>query len=387
MKRIILFFSIWSFTLLTIVFAGCLKPVEEKNISVRTEAAEQCELTKSVTLSGVLLPSQTADISSRITGQVKSVGPDVGDTVKKGDVLIVLDTDMLNAQLLQAESGLKSAEAAAQVVQSQIDLAKIDLDAAQKSYNRNKKLYEAGSTSQSEMDDQTNKLDTSLRRYKNVSGPALSQAFAAIDTAKANIKNLQVQIDKATIRSPINGIVTNRNADPGEVVSPGPSMLSGATLLSIADTAILKMKSSVSQDLLPLLKKGQEIDVTVDIYPEKPLRGILSRIGPVAFNTGRIFPIEIAIKNDGSILSGLSAHATLNMTEEKCVVIPSSAVIEGSEESHVFIIHNGVAKKRFIRTGLRNDQNLEILEGIKPGELVATSNIRSLNDNMPVDIQ
>jgi HlyD family secretion protein len=367
--------------LLIIAITGCSNPNVNKNINVKTATAENQELKTSLNLSGVLLPTQTTDISSRITGQVKSVGPDVGSSVKKGDVLVVLDTEMLNAQLLQAEAGLKSAEASAQGVQSQMELAKINLDAIQKNYNRTKALYDSGTASQSQMDDVTDKLDTARKQYKNASGPALAQAQAAIDTARASIQNLKVQIADAMIRSPYDGIVTNRNADPGEVVSPG------VAVISVADTSILKMKSSITQDLLSLLTVGQEIDVTIDIYPDRVFKGTVSGIGPIAVNTGGVFPLEIAIQNDGSILSGLSAHAALNVTGKTGVVVPIAAVLESGEKSYIFVIQNGVAMKRLVTTGLRNDQGVEILKGVAAGEIVAVTNIRALSDNMPVNIQ
>ena len=366
---------------LVISLLGCSNTEMDKNIPVKTVPVKNHFLKTSLTLSGVLLPTQTADVSSRIAGQVQSVRPDVGSVVKKGDVLVVLDTEMLNAQLTQAEAGLKSAEAAVQEVQSRMELAKINLDMIQKNYDRTKALFDSGIASQSQLDDLTGRLDTAMKQYKSTAGPELDKAHAVFDTTKANIQYLQVQIDSATIRSPINGIVTNRNADPGEVVSPG------VTVISVANTATLKMKTNVTQDLLPLLEVGQEIDVTVDIYPDRILKGVISGIGPIAVNTGGIFPLEIAIGNDGSILSGLSAHAMLNLTGKKGVVVPSAAVLEIGEKSYVFVIQDGVAIQRDIITGLRNDQEMEVLKGLEVGEKVAVSNIRVLTDHMPVDIQ
>jgi RND family efflux transporter MFP subunit len=147
------------------------------------------------------------------------------------------------------------------------------------------------------------------------------------------------------------------------------------------------MKSSITQDLLPLLTVGQEIDVTIDIYPDRVFKGTISGIGPIAVNTGGVFPLEIAIQNDGSILSGLSAHAALNVIGKTGVVVPTAAVLESGEKSYVFVIQNGVALKRVVTTGLRNDQGVEILKGVAAGEMVAVTNIRALSDNLPVNVQ
>jgi multidrug resistance efflux pump len=156
-------------------------------IIVKTASVQNHRLKATLTLSGVLLPIQTASISSRIAGQVQTVGPDVGSFVEKGDILVVLDTEMLNAQFIQAQAGLKSAEAAVRDVQSRVELAKINLDTVQKNYDRTKALHDSGIASQSQLDDLTGKLDTAMRQWLTVTGPALDQARAAVDTTKANI--------------------------------------------------------------------------------------------------------------------------------------------------------------------------------------------------------
>ena len=380
-KYPIILCSIGMSALLFIAVWGCTNPEMDENITVKTASVQNHLLKTSLTLSGVLLPTQTVDISSRIAGQVQEVGPQVGSRVKKREVLVVLDTDLLNAQLIQAEAALKSAKAVFQEVQSRVEVAKINLDSIQKNYDRTQALYNSGIASQSQLDDLTGKLDTAIKQYKNSAGPELDQARATIDTTKANIQYLQVQINSAIIRSPIDGIVTNRSADPGEVVSPG------ASVISVADTATLKMKTFVVQDILPLLTLGQEIDVTIDIYPDRALKGTISGIGPIAVNTGGIFPVEIAVHNDGSILSGLSAHAVLYLTGEEGVIVPIAAVLEKGEESYVFVIRDGVAVQRIVATGLRNDQEIEVLKGLEVGETVAITNTRVLTDQMPVHIQ
>ncbi len=366
--------------LVALTVTGCPEPQAPKNITVKTVAAEQRELQTSLSLAGVLLPAQTSDIASRITGLVTVLGADVGSVVQAGDVLVELDTELLNAQLMQAQAGLKAAEASAQLAQGQSDLAKITLDAAQKNYNRIKTLHDSGTASQSQLDDVTDKLDMAKKQQKNAGGPAQAQARAAIDTANATIQNLNVQIANATIRSPFAGVVTNRNADLGEVVSPG------VVVMSVADTSTLKLKSSVTQDLVPLLSVGQALGVIIDIYPDRAFTGTISGIGPIAVNTGGIFPVEITVPNDGSILSGLSAHATLHLTGQQGVVVPIDAVLDNGENSTVFVIQNGVAMKRIVTTGLRNDQEVEILTGLEADERVAITNIRALTDNLRVDV-
>lgn len=365
--------------LLLLTVAGCAGRNENKAEAVTTAAAENQELETTLELSGVLVPVQTVDISSKISGKVVSLGYNVGGAVKAGDILIQLDTDTLNAQLLQAEASLQSAEAAAESAGNQTSLARINLDAAQKLYDRTKVLSESGVVSQSQMDDITDKLNIAQNQFENASGPAQAQAQAAISTARANIRNLQVQIDNATIRSPLDGILTTQSVNVGQVVSPG------VAVISIVDISTLKLKSTVNQDLLPLLSVGQEMDITVDSYPDHKLNGIVSSIGPIAVNTGEVFPLEITINNNSSLTAGLSARAAM-IIKIRGIVVPAASVVQGSGESYVFVINGNTAAKRVVHVGLKNDKAAQILKGLNAGEQVAVTNVSALTDNKTVTV-
>lgn len=359
--------------------AGCASRNGGGAVAVTAATADNQELESTLELSGVLVPVHSVDIASKISGKVVSLGFSVGSAVKAGDVLMQLDTDTLNAQLAQAEAGLQSAGAAAEAAVNQASLAGINLDAAQKLYDRTKVLYESGAVSQSQMDDITDKLNIARNQYENASGPAQAQAQAAINTARANIRNIQVQIDNATVRSPLDGIVTVQNVNVGQVVS------ANVAVISIVDTSTLKLKSTVSQDLLPLLSVGREMDVTIDSYPDSRLKGTISGIGPIAVSTGEVFPLEIAVKNSGSLTAGLSARATTSI-KVKGIVVPASAVVQGGGESCVFVINGDTAVKRVVKVGQKNDRDVQILNGLSAGEKVAVTNVGALSDNKPVVI-
>ncbi|MFA5384423.1 MAG: efflux RND transporter periplasmic adaptor subunit [Eubacteriales bacterium] len=364
--------------LLVFIFSGCADKSADRVKNVKTAVAGNQELETKIQLSGVLLPEKTVDISSKISGQVVRLGFEVGSAVKAGDVLMQLDTESLKAQLLQAQAGLQSAEASVQSVQNQASLAKINLDAAQKAYDRTKTLFDSGAIPLSQMDDVTDKLDIAKNQFENASGPALNQAKAAVSTAGANIKNLQVQINYATVKSPSAGIVASRNVDAGEVVS------AGVPVISIVDTQILKMKSTVTQDELPLFSVGKEVDLTVDSYPDIKFKGAITSLGPVAVSTGEVFPVEISVKNNGSLKAGLSAHASV-AARAKGIVVPVSAIVQDSGKSYVFVIKDKLAERRAVKTGLKNDQLILILTGLNKGERVAVTNISSLTDRAAVN--
>jgi RND family efflux transporter MFP subunit len=376
-KRIRASLAIPVIALLLCAAPGC---AGRSAVAVTTAVATNQSLGATLDFSGVLLPAQTADISSQIGGKVTSLGFQAGDAVKAGDVLMQLDTQTLNAQLAQAEAGLQSAGAAAGAAGNQASIAKIALDAAQRDYDRTKALFASGAASQSDMDDATDKLNTAQKQYDNASGPAIDQATAAVNTAQANIDVLNVQLSEATIKSPLDGVLANRNVDVGDVVTPG------VAVMSVVDASSLKLTSTVTQDELPLLALGQEMDITVDSFPGQDSKGTVTMLGPIAVSTGEVFPIEVTIKNDGHLMAGLTAQASAAV-KASGIVVPSSAVVQSNGASYVFVIKDGVASRRLVSTGLSSDAGTLILKGLAAGEQIAVTNTDALADNMPVTTQ
>ena len=366
--------AILAIALLVFVASGC---ASHSAVAVTTAVATNQELATTIDLSGVLVPARTADISSQIAGKVTSLGFQVGDAVKAGDVLMQLDTASLNAQLAQAGASLQSAQAAVGEAGNQAAVDKISLDSAQKSYDRTKALFDSGAVSQSDLDDATDKLGTAQKQYDNASGPALDQAEAAVSTVRANINSIDVQLSETTIKSPLAGVLSSRNVNVGEVVSPG------VAVMSVVDASSLKLRSTVTQDTLPLLALGQEMDVVIDSFPNRVYQGSVTTLGPIAVSTGEVFPIEVTIKNDGHLMAGLAAHASAGV-KANGIVVPSSAVVQSSGASYVFVIKDGVASKRLVSTGLKSDTGTLILKGLTAGEQVAITNTNALVDNMPV---
>jgi len=377
-KRINKCIIILAVLIFTFSLSGCGSS-EANSVVVTTAVASNQEIELPLYLSGVLVAGQTASISSQISGQVVKLGFNVGSTVKAGEILIQLDTNALEGQLMAAEAGLQSAQAGSENSKNQSCLAQINLAAAQKNYDRTKQLFDAGAASQLQLEDAQDKLNIAAKQYEGSSGPALDQAQATIATAMANIKGLNIQIAKSTISSPINGVVTSQNVNVGEVVSPA------VPVISIIDSSTLKLRSTVSQDYLLLLTQGQQVQVSVDGYPNLKVTGTVTGIGPMAVNTGEVFPVEISLNNDGSLMAGMSAHAAL-MTKVQGIVVPTSAIIQNNGQTTVFVTDGQTASKRVVKTGLKNDKFIQVLDGLSEGEQVVVSNVGALTDNSRVKV-
>lgn len=366
--------------LLMLIISGCTNNTVAQDLTVTVATVSEASVQTELQLTGVLLPKDLVNISSKASGQILNMPKQVGDKVTKGEVLIELDTKTLEAQLQQAEAGLSAAKAAYASAQNQAALLKISLNQTEKTYLDTKALYETGAVSEGTYTDTTSRYDLAKKQYENAAGPLQNQALAAIENAKASINTLNVQKENSIIVSPIDGILVSGSIQSGEIVSPGMS------LLSIADLSTLKMKGTIAQEYLPYVKVNEKVNFKVDIYPDQVYDAVISTIGPMAVSTGKIFPIEITIPNDDQIMAGLSARFAIEVNGMSHIVIPVNAVVNAEGQSYVFVIKDQVATKREVVTGLKNETSVEILSGLGTGEVIAISNTHILQDQMLVNV-
>lgn len=382
MKKRILGILIGAFILFISITGCAVKSSNTSNaIDVQVATAQKQNIDAELNISGTLVPQKTVNVYSKLSGQVEKVNVEVGSEVKEKDLLAVIETNALNLQLEQLQASLNSAKASEELAKGQVAQAKINLDSMQRVYEETKNLYDKGIASKAQLNEIETKYEIAKKQYETALNGTLNQAKAAVSAAQANIKNIKFQISNAKITSPINGVVTNRNINPGELAAPT------APLFTIADVSTLKLKGTISQRYLPYIKINQTIDVVVDIYPNKVYKGVITSIGPMAIGTGMYFPIEISIKNIDNLKPGLSAYGRIKITSKDAVVIPASAVVKNDGKSYVYVIENNTAKKRYVETGLLNDKEVEIIEGLNENEKVAISNVNNLFDNAVVNVK
>ena len=378
--------------------AGCgARAGASEQVAVQVMAASQGQVTATVEITGALAPARTANVVSKLSGQVTAVKADVGDHVQAGQLLVTIDTKELQAQLNQAEAAVRGVQDQAEQARIGMDTAQINianaqagLDAAQKYYDRIKALVDAGAASQSQLDDAQTKLDqaknsyaaankqyeAAKKQYETATGSGLAQAQAAANIIKVSMSN-------ANITSPISGVVTNRNINPGEMAAPASPL----PLLTIADTSTLKLQGTAGQEAVPLLATGQKVTVTLDALPGREFTGTVTQVGPVAAATGQRFPVEISVPNPGDLKAGMTARATFKLTSAGGIVIPVAAVRTDNGQDYVFVVKSGTVERRPVTLGLKNDRQVMVLKGLQAGEQVAVTNVGVLQDKMAVTVE
>jgi RND family efflux transporter MFP subunit len=354
-------------------------PKTASRVTVKTATVSAGKIVKSIEFSGVLVPNTTLNIYAKIAGQATTVNGDVGSRVKAGQLLVQIDTKELNAQLKVADA--QGAGVSDQAAQAKIGMetARLNLDMAQRGYDRTKTLLDTKVVTESQLDDAQTKLELAKnafenahRQYQTISGSGVAQA-----DAQANF--IRVQISNSTITSPINGVVTNRNINPGEITSPS------TPLMTIADTATLKLQGNVSQEDVVHISVGDMVTVTVDAMPGAVYEGRVEQVGPIAAATGQYFPVVASLANNGRLLAGMTAKADFSLTGAQGIMVPLAAVGgQEDDQAFVFAVSGGKVQKRRVTLGMRNGGDVQVLSGLAAGDTVAASNVGALQDGMEV---
>jgi RND family efflux transporter MFP subunit len=334
---------------------------------------------RSVEFSGVLVPDQTVNIYAKLAGQATYVGADVGNAVKAGQLLVQIDTKELNAQLKVAEASLSGVTDQAAQAKIGVETARLNLDLAQRAYDRTKTLFETKVVTQSQLDDAQTKLDLAKSAFDNANQQYQTVSDSGVAQAQAQVNLIRVQISNSTITSPISGVITNRNINLGEITSLSQP------LMSVADTSTLKLQGNLSQEDVVHLSVGSRVKVSVDVVPDRTFVGRVEQVGPVAAATGQYFPVVVRIANDGKLLAGMTAKASFTLNSAQGIIIPLSAVATGEDgQAFVFVVSGGTVHKRLVTLGMKNDTAAQALSGLQAGEIVATSNVDALQDGMGV---
>ena len=272
------------------------------------------------------------NIAPQTAGRISRILVDVGDNVKKGQVVAEMD----QTQLAQIELQLKNNET---------------------EYNRLKELYEVGGLSKSDLD-------------------AIEMAYNVSKTQYNNLK------ENATLVSPINGVITARNYDAGDMYAMS------APIYTVEQIVPVKLLVGVSETDYTKVKKGDSVEITADALPGQTFSGKIRKIYPTVDPATRTFTVEVVVDNNNSALRpGMFARAKISFGVNNNVVIPDVAVVkqQGSGERFVYVLNadNTVTYKKVV-LGRRMGAEYEVLEGLEDGAKIVTGGMIRLKDGIKV---
>lgn len=289
---------------------------------------------------GTFAPSQELSFPAENSGRVIKVLVDEGSPVRIGQTLAIIKGDQLNIELQTNQAAYQNALT-------------------------NSKRYENAYTT------------------GGVTKQQLDQAKLDLVNAKSRLDQARINYGDASIKSSINGIVNKRNIEPGSVVAPG------TVLFELVNVSTLKLMVNVDEQHVAGLKVGSPIKVKASVYPDKEFNGKITFIAPKADGSLN-FPVEIEIENskDNELKAGMYGTATFSSgaaQQAPVTTIPRNAFVGGVAGNQVFVVKDSVARLTKIVSGRIFGENVEVLSGIKEGELVVTSGQINLTDGTKVN--
>src|SRR4030095_4645271 len=330
-----------------LLFYGCgnsggetNKPPEEKKLPlVRVRTVETSTFSDKFNIVGVIKPFATAKVSSEEGGLIVSLNKDKGSYVGRGEIIARIKKDVEIASYEQAEA--------------QIELARIN-------YEKQKALYEDNATTEMQ-------YLTAKWQYE--------AAVRSQDILKQRLKT-------GFVRSPISGVVDEKYMNRGEMSAPG------SPIVNIIDISRVKISAGVPESYITKIKKGQHVNITIEVIPGAGFDGTVSYISPSLDAISRTFEVEVVITNTGRILKpGMNANVEISQYERSdAVVVPQDLIIDNGDEQYVFVLEGENAKKRVIKIGGREGNNVLIESGLNPGDKLMYEGFQSVKDGEKVQV-
>jgi len=305
---------------------------EDTKIKVNTAVAQSEPVAKIATYTANVKADVINQITPAMPGRIEKICVEIGDRVRVGQLLVQMESSnfqQLNTQLANLE----------------------------KDYDRYSELLKVGGIAQQQVD----------------------QIKTQIDVLRTQLKNLK---DNTQLLSPINGVVTDRNYDNGDVFAQKP-------ILTVQQLNPLKALVNVSESYFSKVKMGMPVNIQLDVYENETFTGKVSLIYPTIDANTHTFGVQVTINNsDMRVRPGMFGRVTLNFGTEQSIVIPDAAVQKqtGANDKYVYVVDSGITRYRKVELGQHFGDNYEILSGVNAGDVVVTAGQSRLIDGSEIEI-
>jgi RND family efflux transporter MFP subunit len=315
------------------------KKDEKKLPLVKVKDVETTTFSDNFRVIGVIKPFASAKVSSEEGGLIVSLNKDKGSYVGQGEVVARIKKDVELATYEQ--------------MAAQVELARMN-------YEKQKLLYGENATTEIQ-------YLTAEWQYK--------AAERQLDVLKQRLKT-------GFVRSPISGVVDEKYMNRGEMSAPG------SPIFNIINIASVKISAGVPEMYLTKVKKGQSVRVTIDVLPGVEFEGKINYIAPALQGTSRTFEVEVIINNRDRLLKpGMNANVQISeFTKEAAIVIPQDLIVDYGDQQYVFILEGDLAKKRDVKLGGRNGNEVLIESGLNSGDKLIIEGFQSVKDGDKVQV-
>lgn len=306
-------------------------------VAVETAPVKTVRLQDDVAALGTLRSSESVVVRPEISGRIAEIGFTEGSRIHKGQLLIALDSSVYAAELQQARANLALAE--------------------------------------------TNfKRTTDLEREKFVSANAKDQSLNSLRVAQANVALADARLAKTQILAPFPGVIGIRQVSVGDYVKEGQD------LVTLEDISSLKVDFRLPEVMLTDLRRGQTVEVASDAMPERTYPATLDAIDPLVDQNGRAVVLRARLKNtEGQLRPGMFVRTRLILAERaNALIVPEEALMPTGNDQYVYKVQDGKATRVKVKTGLRRNSQVEVIEGLQAGDVIVTAGQIKLREGVAV---
>lgn len=387
---------------------GCSKEkTEEPVVPVQAAPVEKTTVQRKVSAEAILFPLQQSALVPKISAPVKQFYVKRGSRVRRGQLLALLENRDLSAAAEENKGAYEQAQAAyttttAASLPEELQKAKADmensskaLEAQQKVYSSREELFKQGALPRKELDQSAvdltnarNQFELAQRHFSSLQAigkqQELKSAAGGLTSAKGKYEGAAVQLSYSEIHSPIDGVVTDRPLYPGEMAA------AGTPLITIMDTSQVIAKAHIPQDQAQMLKVGDPVTIAV-ARDDKPVDGKVTVVSPALDPNSTTVEVWVQAKNPAQKLKP-GSNVQLSMlaqTIPNALVVPAEALLTGPDGSTTVMLvgSDGRAHQQAVKTGVKQGDDVEIVDGLKEGQKVVTAGAYGLPDNTKITIE
>jgi HlyD family secretion protein len=369
--------------------AAALRPNHQIDPS-KLASVERGDIARSVVATGKIQPLAKVEVKSKASGIVKQIFVDYGDRVKKGQVLVELDKEALQARVRESRASLLAAQSAEQAAQATyernlVDAEGPDVPFLKSTVDRDRKLASDGLISASVLDDAEKGYQLSLNKQTSaprnvaVSRAEVARAKAQVAQAQAALESAEEDLRNSTIVSPMDGLALSRDVEVGDAVSSILVLGSQATLvMTLGDVSSVYVLGKVDQADIGKVYLGQPARIVVESFKDKKFHGKVTKISPLGVEKDNVttFEVRVSIQNpSGELKTNMSANAEIILEEKQSVLLVPEAAVIYDKDRHTSLetpdpkAENG-RRKIAAKLGISNGVKTELLEGLKEGQQV-----------------
>lgn len=345
---------------------------------VAVALVKRAAIANSLSLSGAFRPYQQVDVHAKVAGYIRQIFVDVGDHVRTGQVLAILEVPELNAQVAGAGADIRRDKDAIRRSESEIQRAQSTYAAYHSAYTRLKQASEArpGLIAEQELDDSMAKDKEGEARIESARA-TLAESQSQLAVAQADLDRLSALEAYSHITAPFAGVVTKRYADTGALIQAGTASSTQALpVVQLAEWAKLRLVVPVPESAVPQIHLGSVVQVRVGAL-NRTFEGHVARFADALDPQTRTMETEIDVENrDGTLVDGMYAETSLTLSERDGVLtVPIQAVQrEESGASVLMVDHEGRVQERAVKLGAEGNDLVEVLSGLSEGDQVVIGN-------------